>query len=142
MKFKMRVLHYSPAGNAEKISRAIAKAQEAKCDQIPPAYPSESEKLIFIGMELKGSSAHKTVVDLCRDLNPSRGKNVAFFVVGNGNLEAIESLKKIVEGQGLQVVGDTYQCIPKGGLFKKTISDEDVANAVEWAAKIVDSLAV
>lgn len=143
MKFKMRALYFSPAGNAEKIARAIAKAQEAVCDQIPPAYPSENEKLLFIGVETKGSSANKVVVDLCRDLTPARAKNVAFFAVGSGNFSAIDELKSIVKGKGIEVVGTTCECTVKGGLFKQgKVTDDDVKKVVDWAGKIVDSLAV
>lgn len=143
MKFKMRALYFSPAGNTEKMARAIAKAQESICDQIPPAYPSENEKLLFIGVETKGSSANKVVLDLCRDLTPSRAKNVAFFAVGSGNFSAIEELKTIVKGKGLEVVGSTYECTVKGGLFKQgKVTDADVDGVVAWAANVVDSLAV
>lgn len=139
MKFKMRVLHFSPAGNAERIASAIAREQRATSDQIPPAYPIENEKLAFIGMELKGSGPDKAVANLCNDLNTSRVRNVAFFVVG-GDASAVNSLQSIITSKGINVVGDTFACTGKG-LFKKTISDEDVSAAVAWANKIVDSLA-
>ena len=143
MKFKMRALYFSPSGNAEKVARAISKAQEAVCDQIPPAYPSENEKLLFIGLETKGSSANKVVLDLCRDLTPARAKNVAFFAVGSGNFSAVDELKNIVKGKGIDVIGDTCECTVKGGLFKQgKISDEEVQKAVAWAEKLVDSLSV
>ena len=143
MKFKMRALYFSPAGNTEKMARAIAKAQEAVCDQIPPAYPSENEKLLFIGVEMKGSSANKPVLDLCRDLTPARAKNVAFFAVGSGNFSAVEELKNIVKGKGIEVAGTTYECTVKGGLFKQgKVSDGDVSGVVAWAEEIVNSLAV
>lgn len=143
MKFKMRVLHFSPNGNAEQIARAIAKIQEAKSDQIPPAYPSENEKLVIIGVELKGSSADKTVVDLCRDLTTARAKNVAFYAIGSGDFSAVNELKKIVSDKGINVAGNTFECTVKGGLFKKgKVTDEDVSSAVKWADEIVESLAV
>jgi len=140
MKFKMRILHYSPAGNAEALANSIARSQQANADKIPPAYPCENEKLLFIGVELKGSSVHKNVSDFCKDLNPNRSKNVAFFVVG-GDASGVEELKKTVTANGLAVVGDTHVCAAKGGFLKKAkISDADVTAAVAWAGKIVDSL--
>ena len=143
MKFKMRALYFSSAGNAEKMARAIAKSQESICDQIPPAYPSENEKLLFIGVETKGTSANKAVLDLCRDLTPSRAKNVAFFAVGSGNFSAMEELKTIVKGKGLNVVGSTYECNIKGGLFKQgKVTDSDIDGVIAWANNIVDSLTV
>lgn len=141
MKIKMRVLHYSPAGNTEKIAAAIAKAQGANTDRIPPAYPVESERLLFIGVELKGSSIEKPVLDLCKDLNPSRVKNVAIFVVGSGGFSAINEIMQIVTSKGINIAGVPLECEIKGGLFKKgSVSDEDIKGAVNWADKIVDSL--
>jgi flavodoxin len=142
MKFKMRVLHFSPAGNAEKLADAIARKQQCNADKIPPAYPCENEKLLFIGVELKGSSAGKAVEAFCKDLNPSRAKNVAFFAVGGGSFEDIESLKKLVTAAGLNVVGSTHECVAKGGFLKKAaVTDSDVKAAVDWAEKLVNSLA-
>lgn len=43
MKYKMTVLYYSKAGNAEALARAIAREQQTKGDQIPPAYPCEAQ---------------------------------------------------------------------------------------------------
>ena len=51
MKYKMTVLYYSKAGNAEALARAIAREQQTKGDQIPPAYPCEAQKLLLIGFE-------------------------------------------------------------------------------------------
>jgi flavodoxin len=140
MKFKMRVLYFSPAGNAEKLADAIARKQQANSDKIPPAYPCENEKLLFIGVELKGSSADKAVQAFCKDLNPNRAKNVAFYSVG-GSSEGINELRKLVTAAGLNVVGTTHECTVKGGLFKKAVvTDADLKAAVAWADGIVDSL--
>lgn len=140
MKFKMRVLHFSPDGNALKIAEAIAKDQQAGCDKIPPAYPVENEKLLFIGVDMKGSAAQKAVMDLCKDLSTARAKNIAFFAVGS-KFDAIAELKQVVSSKGINVL-ETHECAVKGGLFSKgTASADDVKAAVAWAAKIVDSLA-
>lgn len=141
MKFKMRVMHFSPAGNTQKLSQEIARAQQTTSDQIPPSYPCENEKLLFIGVEMKGSSVDKVVTDLCKDLSTDRAKNVAFFAVGSGSFDAVKELQQLVTAKGINVVGDTFACTVKGGLFKKgTVTDADVKGAVDWAAKIVDSL--
>jgi flavodoxin len=140
MKFKMRVLHFSPAGNAEKLADAIARKQQCNADNIPPAYPCENEKLLFIGVELKGSKPDKSVEALCRDLNPTRAKNVAFFAVGS-SFEGIAPLKKLVTAAGLNAVDSVFECNVKSGLFSKgKVTDADVKAAVDWADKLVNSL--
>ena len=62
MLFKMRCLFFSKAGNAEHIAQQIARTHKTTSDQIPPAYPSESEKLLFIGVEANGAGVDKKVM--------------------------------------------------------------------------------
>ena len=141
MKFKMRILHFSPAGNAEKVANSIARDQQANSDRIPPAYPVENEKLLILGIEMKGSSVEKAVLDLCKDLNPSRVKNVAIYAIGSASFTAINEVKELVSSKGINFVGDVYECTLKGGLFKKgSVTDDDVKNITAWAGKIIDSL--
>ena len=139
MKFKMRTLHFSPAGNAEAIAQAIARAQACTSDQIPPAYPIENEKLAFIVVELKSASANKTVLNLLRDLTPARTKNVAICAVGS-KFDAVAEMKQLIESKEIGVAG-VHECTVKGGLFKKgSVTEADVKAAVDWAGKLVDSL--
>lgn len=139
MKFKMRILHFSPDGNAQKIAEAIAKAQVAGSDKIPPAYPVENEKLLFIGYDAKSAAAPKDVANLCKDLTTARAKNVAFFAVGS-KFDGINELKQIVSSKGINVL-EAHECAVKGGLFSKgSVSDDNVKAAVAWADKLVNSL--
>ena len=142
MKFKMRAMFYPETGNAEKIALTIAKDQEIdrdRIDRIPPAYPCEKERLLFIGVELKGSSVPKPVIALCNDLKPDRARNVAFFAIGGGSFDKMNELREIVQKKGVNVAGSTFEC-PSSGLLKKTIADADVQKTVAWAAEIVESL--
>jgi flavodoxin len=140
MKYKMRILHFSPKGNAQRIAEGIGRSQKVSSDQIPPAYPVEGEKLLFIGVELKGSKADKAVLNFCKDMSTARAKNVAFYGVGS-SFEGIAELKKILSDKGINVAG-SYECKVGGGLFGGgKLSDEDVKAAVDWADKLVDSLA-
>ncbi|MDL2234353.1 hypothetical protein LJC63_12370 [Ruminococcaceae bacterium OttesenSCG-928-L11] len=139
MKFKMRVLHFSPKGNAELIANAIAREQKCNSDKIPPAYPCENEKLLFIGVEAKGSAPDKSVDAFVKDLNDSRTKNIAFYIVG-GHDKYVNELKDYATGRGIKVVG-VHHVDVKGGLFSKPkVTDEQVKATVDWANKIVDSL--
>lgn len=140
MKFKMRILHFSPNGQAQRIAEAIAKAQVAGSDKIPPAYPVENEKLLFIGMDIKGAAAPKDVANLCTDLTTARTKNVALFGVGS-KFEALDELKAMLTAKGINVL-EAHECAVKGGLFSKgNVSDDQVKAAVAWADGIVESLA-
>lgn len=142
MLFKMRCLFFSKAGNAEYIAQQIARTNKTTSDQIPPAYPSESEKLLFIGVEANGASVDKKVLDFCANLTPARAKNVAFFVVTKGNgTEAIEKLKTAAKAHGTEVVGETH-VIKVGGFLKQShVKQSDVEGAIAWANKIVAEVA-
>ena len=139
MKYKMTVLYYSKAGNAEALARAIAREQQTKGDQIPPAYPCEAQKLLLIGLETN-KAVDKQVNAFVRDLNPNRTKNVAFFCAGD-DVSTLDELKSILKGNGVNVLDDVFTCQVKGGLFKAgKVSDEDIKKAVAWSNKVVDSL--
>jgi hypothetical protein len=141
MKFKMRILHFSPVGNTMEIATAIGRDQKASSDKIPPAYPCENEKLLFLGVEVKGSTPDKAVVKFCNDMSAARAKNVAIYATGS-SFEAVDEIKKILASKGCEIVGEPYLCKVKGGLFKQgTVQPDDIRGAVTWAAKIVDSLA-
>lgn len=140
MKYKMQVLYFSKDGNTEKLAQAIARDQKTKSDQIPPAYPVEAQKLIMIGLELGNGKIAKQVRDFVVDLNAQRTKNVAFFATGDAS--ALSELKDILKKNGVNVVEDVHVCAVKKGLFKAgKVSDADVTACVQWASKIVDSLA-
>ena len=86
-KFKMKAksLHYSKSGSVQPIASEIGRVMQCVCDQIPPAYPCEGEKVVFIGVEMNGKLPGP-VDHFCKDLNPTRTKGVAFYVLnGSGS---------------------------------------------------------
>ena len=91
---KVKSMHYSKNGNAQAIAARLGEIYRCVSDQIPPAYPCESEKVIFIGIETE-KKIEKPVVDFCKDLTPQRTKNVAFYLVsGSGNTSELFSHRK------------------------------------------------
>ena len=140
MLFKMRVLFYSKAGNAEHVAQAIARNYKTTSDQIPPAYPSDNEKLMIICIEA-GSKPDVSVRDFCSNLTLQRAKNVAFLVISKGSDgSAVAPLIDSVKKRGLNVVGDTH-VIKVGGLLKQAnIKQADLDGALKWAQGIIDGL--
>lgn len=140
MVFKMRILFFSKVGNAEAMATAIQRQQKAGCDKIPPAYPCENEKLLFIGIE-GAKKPEKQVVEFCRGLTPQRAKNVVFFAIGS-SFEAVDELSAIVKGNGVNVLDKPFLCTVKNGLFSKgKVTDEDLQKASAWSDEVVNSLA-
>ena len=140
MMFKMRVLFFSKAGNAELLAQTISRNYKTTSDQIPPAYPSENEKLMIICFEA-GSKPAAQLVDFCANLTPQRAKNVAFLLISkSAGTDAVNVLADSVKKRGLNVVGNTH-LIKVGGLLKQSkISQSDIDGAMNWAKDIIDGL--
>ena len=140
MLFKMRVLYFSKnkEGNAEETARHIARTLKTTSDQIPPAYPSESEKLLFIGVDADSSKPDKIIQDFCANLAPNRAKNVALYAINkSGSADILNPLKEAIQKKGVDVVGDPL-VIKVGGLLKQgRMKDEDFKAVEDWANKIV-----
>ena len=137
---EMQVLYFSKYGVAQQLAYAVSTELQCKCDSIPPAYPPENEKVIFIGMESFGSPA-KNIIDFCKTLTPARVKNVAFFAASKDGNKGFDSLKSIVTAAGVNVVEKNFECAVKHSIFGTGKATEDDKTKVkEWANAIVDSL--
>ncbi len=137
---KAKSMHYSKNGNAVQIAGRLGEIYRCVSDQIPPAYPCESEKIIFIGIDTD-KKIEKPVVDFCKDLTPQRAKNVAFYVVsGTGNISELDAVKSTLKANGVNVAGDTLVIRVKHSLFSKgKVTDADIETAVKWAADLVEN---
>lgn len=140
MLFKMRVLFFSKVGNAEHLAQTIAREYKTTSDQIPPAYPSDNEKLMIVCIEA-GGKADSQVVDFCNNLTTQRARNIAFLLVTkSADASAIAPLAEAVKKRGLNVVGTTH-VIKVGGLLKQgKIKQSDYDGALKWAKGIIDDL--
>ena len=137
---KAKSLHFSKSGSAQVIASELGRVYQCVCDQIPPAYPCEGEKVVFVGVEMH----HKLpgpVEHFCRDLTPARAQNVAFYVInGDGSTSGLEEIGKALEAKGVHMVSDVHGVAVHNSLFKKGMpTDEDVKAALAWAQKIIDS---
>lgn len=136
---KAKSLHFSKRGTVQPIASEIGRVYQCVCDQIPPAYPCEGEKVVFIGVEM-GGKLPAPVDHFCRDLNPSRAKNVAFYLI-NGSVDGLNSIKSELENHGVHMVDDVLTLEVKNSLFKKgSVTDDDVKKALAWAEKVVENL--
>lgn len=137
VKMKAKSLHFSKSGNVQPIASEIGRVMQCVCDQIPPAYPCEGEKVVFIGVEMNGKLPG-AVDHFCKDLNPSRAKGVAFYVLNsNGNTDGLSSIIDTMKKNGVETYGEPLGIAVKGGLFKKGMpTDADTKKVLEWADKI------
>ena len=66
---KAKSLHFSKSGNVQPIASEIGRVMQCVCDQIPPAYPCEGEKVVFIGVEMNGKLPAQSITS-ARILTP------------------------------------------------------------------------
>lgn len=134
---KAKSLHYSKSGSVQPIASEIGRVMQCVCDQIPPAYPCEGEKVVFIGVEMNGKLPGP-VDHFCKDLNPTRTKGVAFYVLnGSGSTDGLDGIIAAMKANGVETYGKPLGIAVKGGFFKKgTPTDEDIKKALAWADEI------
>lgn len=136
---KAKSLHFSKSGSAQVIASELGRVYQSVCDQIPPAYPCEGEKVVFVGVETNGK-VPGPVERFCRDLTPARAQNVAFYVInGNGSTDGVKALCETMEKNGVHAVTPLGVAV-KSSIFKKGMpTDADVQSALDWAEKIISS---
>lgn len=137
---KAKSFHCSKSGLAQPIAAAIGVKLQCVSDKMPPAYPSDGEKVVFIGVEMNGKVPHE-VEQFCKDLNPSRTKAVAFYVVnGKGDTSGLEHQIEVMKKNGVKTIPEILPITIKSGLFSKgKVTDADINKAVDWAVKIANS---
>ena len=136
---KLQVLYFSPKGSAQVLAENIGKHLKSKCDKIPPAYPCDNEKLVFVGLEPKAAGKSQ-FVDFMKGMTADRAKNVAFFACSATGSEGVESAKALVKNNpGVNVVDNVFECKAKG-MFHPQHSQEDISACVAWAEGIVKEL--
>jgi len=138
---KAQVLYFSKKDNATMIGDGIARHLKCKQDAIPPAYPAENEKIVFVGYDYAGTN-NKKFMDFCRTMTTARAANVAFFVVSKtGSGSDIAPYKKAIADNGVNVIDEVFECQGKFLFSGKGKPDHnDVNNAIAWADKVIDSI--
>ena len=134
---KAKSLHVAKSGSAQIIASELGRVYQSVCDQIPPAYPCEGEKVVFVGVEMNGK-VPGPVDRFCRDLTPARAKNVAIYVInGSGSTDGGKDLCAAMEQKGVHAVTPLGISV-KSALFKKGMpTDEDVKKTLDWAEKLI-----
>jgi len=136
---KMRVHFISKSGQARDLAMALSREFQCKSDSIPPAYPCDNERLVFIGFEF---GAEKGVSTFCKNLTAARANNVAFFATSSSGTKSFDSYAKILEANHVHVVPENFQLKMRSGLFGKgKVSADDEKAIIEWAKKVMESLA-
>ena len=139
MAIKMRVLYSSPKGRIAAMAKMVHGEFALPInavDKIPPAYSCDKERLVILMLSVKGEPEDQLRL-FCRELTKARAQNVALVI--DGNEAAANRMKEILAEAGTNVFEEVLYV--KGGLsFLKGVKDEEKAELLAWAHRIVDNL--
>ena len=138
---KMQVLYFSKdgKGNAEALATAVGRTFKCKCDQIPPAYPCEGQKLVIIVYDNYAKPA-KQLIDFCKDLKPERASNVAVITMSKTGSQGVAELEEIFKANKVEVSGKLELKVSKGLFGYGKLTDEDIKKANDFSTNIVKGL--
>ena len=128
---KLQVFLYSKFGYAQKIADDLSEKFTCKCDQIPPAFQCNEERLIFIVYEKYGA-LDKKLVAYMKEMDSKKVQNIAFIEVSNTGNEALEEMCNIVKANGVNISG-TFGVAIKHGLFSKgKLTEEQLHDCMKF----------
>jgi len=138
------VYHSGYKGNTMKVATAIAEAFDIRAERIgkEKIVFSESVDLLFVGSGIYSHKPHKKASALIKEINPEIVKNAAAFGTYGNHSEIGEQIKKLLQEQGVNVLGEPFVC--KGasiGTDNKGHPDTmDLENAKEFANNIASKI--
>jgi len=134
---KVQVLFSSKKITTSKIlAEKVARLMKCKVDQIPPAYPCENEKILYLGYDVKGAKIDKKFAAFIGTLTPARARNVALFGVSSSGSESMAPVIDMLKAQGMNVIEDTFQVKGKVGFGKGSVDEAAAEKVIAWAEKI------
>ncbi|MCQ2427614.1 MAG: hypothetical protein MJ137_04335 [Clostridia bacterium] len=139
MAIKMRYLYASKKKKIAEIGQFIKAKYELQInsvDVIPPAYSCDKERIVILGLSLKGDMPDGLRLFL-RELTKARAANVALVI--DGDAASAEKAASILKEAGTNVVGEPL--FIKCGLFAGGLKDDEKAAVAAWTEDIVSKLA-
>lgn len=139
---KIKVLYQSRSGNTKKVAEAIAQSLSQVAEAVPPAYPPENVKLLFLGGGVYAGKVDKKIVDFINTLNTDRVKNVALFGTSGNQDLAIAQMRELLKSKGINVLDESFLCKGKTFFFanRQHPSKEDLKEAQDFARRITEQV--
>lgn len=138
---KVKVYCGSRKGGNRKIADFLSKALDCKIDQLPPSYPPENEKIIFVGTGVAFGKPYKEVLDFARTVDSKRAKNAALFCASPNGSADLSDIRKTLEHNGVNVVKNEYICACPGFMKNgNSPTDTELEAALEWANKCIEEV--
>ncbi len=140
MAIKMRYLYASGKKKFATISEIIKQKFQLTVnnavDVIPPAYPCDKERFVFIGITVKDEPENKVRL-FCQQLDKTKAAKVALIV--DGNEKGAQALKDMLTAAGTSVFPEVF--FIKGGLpFLGSLNADEKKALDEWLDRAIQSL--
>lgn len=140
MAIKMRYLYASGKKKfvtiGEIIKQKFALTINNAVDVIPPAYPCDKERFVFIGISVKDEPENKVRL-FCQQLDKTKAAKVALIV--DGNEKGAQALKDMLTAAGTSVFPEVF--FIKGGLpFLGSLNADEKKALDEWLDRAIQSL--
>ena len=106
------IYHSSKSGNTQKLAKAVAeelgvRAERMGKDSIVFAQPVD---LLFVGDGIYWAKPHRITRRFFEELDPAPIKNAAVFATYGNQFKIGDDLKKLLQGKGINVVGEPFTC--------------------------------
>ena len=135
---KVRVFYFSNKGKMAALAEALAEKFNVKSDVVPPAYPCESERVVFI-LATVGKKTPDVLRRFCMTLNKTRADHVAFLIDGT-RADATDIFNTVAE-TGTKVCDEKlYVNLGFSPSFLKMLPEDIKKQAFEWADRIIASI--
>lgn len=114
-KVKVRVMYSTKKAKVKTFATAIAEAFKCLVNDIPPAFPCDKERVVFIGMTIKDEPNDQLRL-FCRQLTKQAAINVAIFVDGPDKAEnkGLQTVIDILKEAGTNVLEDDIYYVNGG----------------------------
>lgn len=139
---KIRIMYHSRSGNTKKVAEAIAQAVGQVAEAVPPAYPADNVKLMFLGSGVYANKPDKKMIEYIGTLRAAQIKNVALFGTIGSHDTAITYMRDMLKAQGINVLEETFTCPGKYFIFfkRKHPTADELKAAQEFAKRAVEKV--
>ena len=131
---KMRVMYATSNKKMANYADAIGHAFSCSVNDIPPSYPCDNERLVVLGLSLKGNKIEDRVRRICTELIPTRARATALFIDGEPGSEAEKEVIRIIKDAGTNFIDHTLYL--KCGIFSSKLSLEERQKIVDWVREV------
>lgn len=137
MAIKMRYLYASGkkkfATIGDIVKQKFSLTLNSAIDVIPPAYPCDKERFVFIGLSVKDEPENKVRL-FCQNLDKTKAAYVALIV--DGNEKGAQAVKDMLTSAGTNVFPEILYI--KGGLpFLGSLNGDEKKALDEWLDRAV-----